>query len=161
MWRISARRSAAQWTALQLEVEAMARLGGIRSARVRYEDVVADPVGTLVAAAGALDLPLEPAVLPPVVDGRVDLAPSHGLAGNPGRFRSGPQELRVDDAWTTQMPARDCALVTALTLPLLVAYGYPVASRPPSRTPARTPAPPVPGPASTPVPDPQLETRST
>ena len=56
--------------------------------------------------------------------GRVVLGPSHGLSGNPARFRSGAVELRRDDAWTTEMPARDRAVVTALTLPLLMAYGY-------------------------------------
>ncbi|MGZ4448844.1 MAG: sulfotransferase [Nocardioides sp.] len=153
MWRIPARRAGAQWSALQLEVEAMGRLGGVRAARVRYEDLVADPVATLVAATAELGLPLAPADLPPVVDDRVDLAPSHGLAGNPGRFRSGPVALRVDDAWTTEMPARDRAVVTALTLPLLAAYGYPVVSRPSTG--------PVRGPVAGPVPVDRLETRST
>ena len=42
----------------------------------------------------------------------------------PSRFRSGAVELCRDDAWTTEMPSRDRAVVTALTLPLLMAYGY-------------------------------------
>lgn len=128
MWRIPARRAAAQWTALQLEVEAMARRGGTPSARLRYEDFVADPVGSLVDAVGALSLPLGPGDLPGVENGVVELGPSHGLSGNPGRFRSGAVELRGDDRWATEMPTGDRATVTALTLPLLKAYGYPVAA---------------------------------
>ena len=64
---------------------------------------------------------------------------SHGLSGNPGRFRSGPIELRQDDGWTTEMPTADRAVVTALTLPLLRTYGYhartrsTIAARPPAR----------------------------
>jgi hypothetical protein len=124
MWRIPARRSAAQWSALQLEITAIRRLGGAPSARLRYEDFVADPVQSLVDAASRLGLELSASDLPPVDGGRVTLGPSHGLSGNPGRFRSGPIELRSDDAWTREMPASDRALVTALTLPLLRAYGY-------------------------------------
>lgn len=125
MWRISTHRAAAQWSILQLEMEAIAGLGGVRSSRLRYEDFVADPVGTLVAATAALGVPLSPADLPTVDEGRIELGPSHGLAGNPTRFRSGTIELRRDDGWTTAMPSTDRAVVTALTLPLLKAYGYP------------------------------------
>ncbi|GAB6985670.1 sulfotransferase [Nocardioides pyridinolyticus] len=124
MWRVPIRRSAAQWSALQLEMEAIARWGGAPSARLRYEDFVADPVGTLVGATAVLGLPLSPRDLPPVVGAEVFLAPSHGLSGNPSRFRSGPVELRRDDGWRAAMPPTAKAAVTALTLPLLVSYGY-------------------------------------
>ena len=139
MWRIPAHRAAAQWSALQLEVEAIATLGGVRSARVRYEDVVDDPVGTLVDAVATLGIPLEPSDLPPVDASRVELGPSHGLSGNPSRFRSGTVELRRDDRWTREMPGRQRLVVTALTLPLLRAYDYPVAGAPDS---VPVPAPP-------------------
>jgi hypothetical protein len=123
MWRIPPHRAAAQWSALQLEVTAIAGLGHTPSARLLYEDFVADPVASVVAATAALGLPLAASDLP-VVDGRLVLAPSHGLSGNPSRFRSGVIELRSDDRWATAMPTRDRAVVTALTLPMLAAYGY-------------------------------------
>ena len=129
MWRIAAHRSAAQWSALQLEMTAIATLGRVPSARLRYEDFVADPTAALVAATGALGVPLTAADLPVVEAGRTVLGPSHGLSGNPGRFSSGSVELRRDDRWTTQMPTRDRAVVTALTLPLLAAYGYSATTR--------------------------------
>jgi hypothetical protein len=129
MWRIPAHRSAAQWSALQLEMEAIAGLGGVPSARLRYETFVADPVGTLVDVTTSLGVPLSAADLPAVVEGRVELGPSHGLSGNPGRFRSGSIELRRDDGWTTEMPTTDRAVVTALTLPLLRTYGYHATTR--------------------------------
>lgn len=124
MWRIPAHRAAAQWSSLQVEMHAIAGLGGVRSARLRYEDFMADPIASLVHATAALGLPLSPAELPVVTEGRVVLGPSHGLAGNPGRFSTGALELRRDDRWATEMPATDRAVVTALTLPLLRAYGY-------------------------------------
>jgi Sulfotransferase family len=124
MWRIPAHRSAAQWSALQVEMAMIDRLGRTPSARLLYEDFVADPVGSLLDATAQLGVPLSAADLPAVDDGRVVLGPSHGLSGNPGRFRSGPIELRRDDGWTREMPSTDRAVVTALTLPLLRAYGY-------------------------------------
>ena len=124
MWRIPARRAAAQWVALQVEMELIARAGGGRGTRLRYEDFVADPVQSLVTATAALGVPLAPADLPAVEQGRVQLSSSHGLSGNPSRFRSGVLELRRDDRWVWEMSPRDRAIVTALTLPLLKAYGY-------------------------------------
>lgn len=136
MWRIPAHRSAAQWSALQLEMAAIATRGGMPFARLRYEDFVADPVQTLVSATGELGLTLTADDLPTVEEGRVVLGPSHGLSGNPGRFRSGSIELRRDDRWTTQMPAADRTVVTTLTAPLLRAYGYPALAGavPPAQT---------------------------
>jgi hypothetical protein len=125
MWRIPVSRSAAQWAALQLEVEAIAAVAGVRHGRLHYEDFVADPVGSLVAATARIDMPLSASELPQVDDGRIVLGRSHGLAGNPSRFQSGAIALRADDAWTAEMTRTDRAMVTAITWPLLVAYGYP------------------------------------
>jgi hypothetical protein len=124
MWRIPAHRAAAQWSTLQVEMEVIARMGGARSARLRYEDVVVDPLGSLVEATTALGLPLSAADLPVLDGSRLVLGPSHGLSGNPSRFRSGAVELRRDDRWRIAMPTVDRAVVSALTLPLLLAYGY-------------------------------------
>lgn len=137
MWRIPAHRAAAQWSTLQLEMAAIAGLGGVRSARLRYEDFVSDPVGTLLTATSALGVPLCRADLPIVDERRIVLGPSHGLSGNPSRFQSGAVEVRQDDRWTTEMSSGDRAVVTALTLPLLVAYGYPGEQRLRRRRPAR------------------------
>ena len=126
MWQISPSRSAAQWGALQLEMTTIARLGGAPSARLRYEDFVGDPVGTLVDATAELGLPLDRSELPAVVEGRVELGSSHGLSGNPSRFQVGALALRRDDRWMAEMDTTSRTVVTTLTLPLLTAYGYPV-----------------------------------
>ncbi|CAM3581705.1 sulfotransferase [Nocardioides zeicaulis] len=124
MWRIPAHRAAAQWSGLQLEMASIARWGGVPTARLRYEDFVAHPVASLVDATTALGLPLSPEQLPAVDDGAILLEPSHGLSGNPSRFRSGVVRLRPDQAWAEEMPAGARAVVTGLTLPLLLDYGY-------------------------------------
>jgi len=126
MWQIAPSRSAAQWSALQLEMTTIARLGGAPSARLRYEDFVGDPVGTLVDATAELGLPLDRSELPAVVEGRVELGSSHGLSGNPSRFQVGALALRRDDRWMAEMDTTSRTVVTTLTLPLLTAYGYPV-----------------------------------
>lgn len=124
MWRIPAHRAAAQWGALQLEMAVMTRRSEVAGAQLRYEDFVADPVSSLVAATAALGLPVPAAELPALHDGCLELRPSHGLSGNPSRFRSGTVRLRRDETWTREMPARARAVVTGMTYPLLHAYGY-------------------------------------
>jgi hypothetical protein len=138
MWQISPTRSAAQWSALQVEMAAIARLGGVPSARLRYEDFVADPVRSLVTATAALGVPLAPGDLPAVVDGGLRLDSSHGLSGNPSRFQVGTVALRRDDRWKSEMDARSRAVVTALTVPLLTAYGYPLTTRTTSQSGSET-----------------------
>ena len=71
-----------------------------------------------------------PGLLEHVTDQGVDLGPSHGLAGNPSRFKHGEVRLRVDDEWRTRMGKRPRRVVTAIAGPQLLAYGY---ARPRSR----------------------------
>ena len=102
MWRIPAHRSAAQWSALQLEMAAIARAGRRPVGTASLRGLRRRPVGTLVdTTTSASASRSADADLPTVDDGRVVLGPSHGLSGNPGRFRSGALELRRDDRWTT------------------------------------------------------------
>ena len=104
----------------------------VPSVSIRYEDLARDPAGGL---ARALWL---------VRDGPVDRRPvrldgntfvrggGHALSGNPGRFQRGRVEIRTDDAWRAALPRPQFWIVTAITLPLLLAYRYPL--RPRGRT---------------------------
>lgn len=130
MWRISATRAAGQWTALQLEMEALARAKGLPTARMRYEDFVADAKSALLDVSSRLDLGLSPSDLAHIEGNTVHLGASHGLSGNPGRFNIGSTNLKSDTGWRGRMPGPSRALVTAMTLPLLMAYGYPVSPPP-------------------------------
>lgn len=120
MPRYSSATSSRRWLTSNLFVEGL-RLRGVPRTRIRYEDLVQDPQAALREAALALDLPVQPRVA--VLDGRVTLDTSHSVAGNPMRFRTGPITLRVDDAWRSQMPAREQRIVGGLTAPLGRWYG--------------------------------------
>ncbi|WCO68559.1 sulfotransferase [Iamia majanohamensis] len=123
MPRYSPASSAAWWDAFNLALAALP-VAGTPVLRLRYEDLLADPAGSLARVLAPTGLALEPgwdSFLGP--DG-ARLGPSHSVAGNPMRFRSGTIPLRPDDAWRDHLPAADRRLVTALTAPLLLAYGY-------------------------------------
>lgn len=132
MWRISPQRSAVQWAALQSEMLAISQAGGIKSVRLRYEDLVADPQRAVADLAARLGVRLGPDALAHVNAHSVRLESSHGLSGNPGRFSSGTMQLRADEEWKFRMPRRERILVTAATTPWLIAYGYPVRVSPSS-----------------------------
>ncbi|RAY11395.1 sulfotransferase [Actinomadura craniellae] len=88
---------------------------------VRYEDLIAEPEPWLRRIAGLAGA--ASAALP--VTGRVGtLAPTHTVAGNTDRHRSGRIELRLDDEWRRAMPAAQRRLVAAATSPVRQRYGY-------------------------------------
>lgn len=123
MTRYSPTRSAALWVGHNLFFGLLARLG-TRTRRLRYEDFVARPEAALRELAAFADIPLPAAGLEFLDHATVTLSPSHTVAGNPMRFRTGPLQLRRDDAWRTELPSGDRRLVSALTAPLLAWYGY-------------------------------------
>ena len=92
--------------------------------RVKYENLMSRPSEELKAIAhfAGIDQPCE---------GTWDAAtrtftslPLHTLGGNPVRFRRGRVRLELDEEWKSKMSRRQKALVSVLTYPLLLAYGY-------------------------------------
>jgi hypothetical protein len=120
--------SAARWTALQTEIDII-KAAFPHSTTLRYEDFVADPSLTIMKVIGDLGLQVEASDLTHVRRDEVDLPESHGLAGNPSRFQSGPVRVRADERWRRSMSSQDRRSVTALTAPLLLRYGYSTATR--------------------------------
>ncbi len=99
------------------------RSAGMPYRLARYEDIIADPPGRLrdlleYAGAPAVDS------FPFLTGSQLTLAENHLVDGNPVRFAKNPLSLRLDEQWRSAMPRRDRALVTALTSPLLMTYGY-------------------------------------
>jgi Sulfotransferase family len=116
-------RTAMLWTSIQLE-SAFLRSQTEHAAMLRYEDLVTDPRRALEEVSAELGLRVGPDAFSHVEQTTVFLRTSHGISGNPSRFTAGRVELRQDTGWRSGLPAGARRSVTALTLPLLVGYGY-------------------------------------
>lgn len=135
MGTYSPHRIAVLWTALQLESSLLGAASPYAT-RVRYEDLVSTPRRTLEQALRNVGMPPGEGALDHVGERSVTLGPSHGVAGSRTRFTAGRVDLAVDDAWRSSLPTGARRVVTAVTLPQLLRYGY---VRPGSRTaPTRT-----------------------
>jgi hypothetical protein len=121
--------SGRQWVAYNLMFDALGaidalHLGDTPTPRMllRYEALMANPREGLERILAHADEPVTSFDF--LGDGWVDLGCDHTVAGNPMRFHQGRLDLRLDQAWTTKLPARDRKVVTAITWPLQVRYGY-------------------------------------
>ena len=130
MIRYSPAVSALLWLAHNSST-AMLRSLGTPVMLVRYESFVREPERTLAAVAEFADLELDDNALDFVERGTIQLRPAHTASGNPLRFASGRIGIRADDVWRSQLPRRDRLLVSAITYPQLLHYGFAGRSRSP------------------------------
>jgi hypothetical protein len=126
MGRESPLKSAVLWDVWNAAAQWCWRRTADDYVRVRYEDFVADPAAALRPVLAMLG---STAQVPVLSDGRVEIARTHTVAGNPNRMHAGPTALTADDEWRTAMPTGRRLLVTAVTSPLLARYGYPLRRR--------------------------------
>lgn len=122
MPQLSARSSTQLWLSHNLSIGALS-YRRVPVHRIRYEDLLDDVTGTVAEAWRALELPGS-AELPMTDAQTIELHPTHSVAGNPMRFRTGPTTLRPDTAWQQRMSAADRRLTTALSFPALKLYHY-------------------------------------
>jgi hypothetical protein len=108
------------WCGTNIGVHRTTRTKEIPVMRVRYEDLVTDPVRQLKRIACALSFNLE--ALVDLMESNCPLEPSHGVLGNRLR-RDGPQRLRLDEEWKSRLPSYARALAW-LSWPLARSYGY-------------------------------------
>lgn len=123
MTRYSPVRSAALWVGHNVCFGAL-RLLRTPTVQLRYEDFVGAPGATLERLTGFAGLADRGPSWSFLEGSSVTLSPSHTVAGNPMRFRTGKLQLRRDDAWRRELPRGQRWLVSSLTLPLLARYGY-------------------------------------
>ena len=129
MSHLSPAAAAARWVAVQSQAGLLRRCG-LPLARMRYEEFVRRPRQAVEAALAGIGLSVPSAHLAHIGDGRVMLGVSHGLSGNPSRFRDGEITLRADETWRAGMSRRDRLIVTAIGLPLMLRYGIKAAGSP-------------------------------
>ncbi|MEV5568867.1 sulfotransferase [Spirillospora sp. NPDC052269] len=119
-------RSTGYWVGFNLASELIGRAFPDRYLRVRYEDFTREPRAALARAMRMAGLTGEP---PVDAGGEAILHVNHTVTGNPDRLRRGPVRIRRDDRWLGTQPPRDRTLATAVALPMLPAYGYPLVPR--------------------------------
>jgi hypothetical protein len=108
------------WLRSNLAIEKLAGTG-VPYARIRYEDLVEDPAGSLHQVTDAFGLSCSR--LP--IEGRVArLSTKHIISGNRARGEVGAITLREDSEWRSGLPRRMQAIARVTTLPLLSRYGY-------------------------------------
>ena len=124
--RRNALDSTLRWTLLNLGAEAVARKAGDGQAMtLRFEDFIAAPRPTVERVCAFLGE--RPAKTPFVDDNTVELKAHHTLAGNPARFSTGVVKLRSnDEEWRAGQSRKERLVTTALSLPFLRRYGYPL-----------------------------------
>ncbi|MFV0458923.1 MAG: sulfotransferase [Actinomycetales bacterium] len=131
MYSQSVASGAGRWLATQTEVDLL-RTVGMKVHRLSYDDFVDAPATSLRGSLEALGLasPDFQAVAEPA-GGRptVHLEPSHGLSGNPSRFRHGDTTLRADDSWRTRLSPGQQRMAVAVALPQVVRGTLPQAIR--------------------------------
>jgi hypothetical protein len=115
----------AYWNLHNAEV-ALLRRRSVPVSRLRYEDLVEYPAGSVRSLLRFIGVDDPLAFLG---DHEAVLSPAHTCAGNPMRFEVGRLPIRRDDVWRRDMPLGTMRTVTALTLPLLLSYGYPMSVR--------------------------------
>jgi hypothetical protein len=120
MGRHTARQVALSWVTangLMHVLDAVHR----QSSFVKYEDLTEHPareVRRLLKEAG--HPPESVWTIPEVLVG------NHTVSGNPMRFGKGELVISTDRAWEVALDARSRRVVTELTWPLLITYGYPI-----------------------------------
>ena len=119
-----------RWDLLNLGSDAIIRRSGAnRALRMRYEDFVAKPRDHVEQARILLD---ERTGRSPFVDDHtVRLGVNHTIAGNPSRFVTGTLRLEDRREWRHAQTRLDRWVTTAVALPFLHRYGYPISVGPP------------------------------
>jgi len=131
--RRSLRETVRRWVTVNLLTESLRRRG-VPVARVRYEDLVREPVQAMEMVQRLMGREPTPAAAAASA-GRADIASPGSRPGTrrPGPARSdiratapwsGPVPLRLDEAWRRELPRWKQVVTVAATWPLMRRYGY-------------------------------------
>ncbi len=116
---------ASRWMSRNLASHMVRRRHGTgRSLLVRYEDFIASPPSTILRIAELVED--RPSRLPFQDENTARLGVNHTVSGNPSRFETGSVKLRLDEEWKSGQGRLDRVVSTAMTLPFLPRYRYPI-----------------------------------
>ncbi len=123
-------RTAMRWIVVNVAFDVLCR-SDLPHIRVQYESFAGNPSATVRRVMGLVEteslLSRSSPRLSRVASVQSEATPvplNHSLGGNRVRFEHGEIRVRKDEEWRTRMPKRARLAVTALSLPLLVMYGY-------------------------------------
>ena len=120
--RFGAAFSTTSWFARNVIVEVLRRRRP--SITVSYDVLARDPAKVMRELADLMDEPAGD--LRFLSSEAATLVPTHSVGGNPVRMISGAVVIQPDEEWRHGISARDRWVSTALALPLLHRYGFPV-----------------------------------
>jgi hypothetical protein len=116
--------AALRWNYKNSVIELLGKRFRHRPLHLRYEDFTANPRRSLEQVLRFVGV--SRASLPIQNEHGIHLDTQHTVCGNPSRFVRGNIELQQNLEWETEFKLSHRLLVTAMTLPLLIKYGYPV-----------------------------------
>lgn len=90
--------------------------------QLRYEDFSSTPQTAVQEICNTLGYPN--VNLPFISSNTVLLKKTHTQSGNPGRFREGEIAIKKHDEWRAHMPRKYKTLVTTVSFPSLIQFGY-------------------------------------
>jgi hypothetical protein len=114
--------SASSWILQNVAAELLGMQQPKRYLRLRYEDVIDRPEKSMARIVSFLQQ--NPLNLPHTTGGEIEFKIQHSVAGNPSRFEVGTQKLKLDDEWKQRMRYFEKSIVSSMTWPLLLRYGY-------------------------------------
>ncbi|CAN5808103.1 sulfotransferase [soil metagenome] len=114
--------TALRWSIRNLATEVLWRRSAGRYLTLRYEDLITNPQRSIDSILEMLQT--SPSGSPFTSEHEVKFGVNHTVSGNPNRSQTGTVRLRLDEEWKKKLKPFDKSMVTALTWPLLVRYGY-------------------------------------
>jgi hypothetical protein len=124
MPKFSASFSTASWLTRNVVVELLRRRRPALT--VQYDELARHPSTVLRQLAELVGAPAGD--LKFLTSEAATLVPTHSVGGNPIRMISGAVSITPDDEWRHAISGRDRWVTTALALPLLHRYGFPLRS---------------------------------
>ncbi len=115
-------RSSLRWIAFNAAARGLRSRFPGRYTLVRYEDFISSPGDAVRRVLDLVGESVPP--LPFLSQESVSLQPSHGVAGNASRFKTGVVRLKLDERWKSGMKQGHKMMVTALTSFWLLKYRY-------------------------------------